>query len=208
MEEARLRRTLPDAELSVAQARAPKARHGRLETRTLWAVHSPALNAYVGSAGEVGQPWPGVVQVCRIQRVVRERDRRGAWQVREEVAYAITGLGPARASAAELLHRWRVHWHIENRVHWVRDVTLGEDASQVHTGQVPEVLATLRNAAIFLLRRLDPSVAAAQRELAARPEAVLQLFSKLAQAARPIQRVQAASRPPPTNQTKSQAIVK
>ena len=44
------------------------------------------------------------------------------------------------------------HWGIENRLHWVRDVTLDEDRSQVRTGQAPRVMATLRNTAISLLR--------------------------------------------------------
>ena len=47
---------------------------------------------------------------------------------------------------------WRGHWTIENRRHYVRDVTLGEDACQVHTGQAPQALACLRNAVISLLR--------------------------------------------------------
>jgi hypothetical protein len=181
-----LRRTLPDVQLQVAQECSPKARHGRRETRTLWALHSPLLNAYLGSAGTVGAPWPGVAQVCRLQRVVWRRERPlGAWQPTAEVAYAITSWGPAQATARALLQRWRVHWHIENRLHWVRDVTLGEDASQIHTEQAPLVFATLRNAARTLLPWLGrPSVAAAQREVATAPGGVLTLFATLAAALR------------------------
>lgn len=56
------------------------------------------------------------------------------------------------------------HWQIENRLHWVRDVTFDEDRSQVRTGQAPRVMAGLRNAAITLLR-LDghQNIAAALR---------------------------------------------
>jgi hypothetical protein len=50
----------------------------------------------------------------------------------------------ARASPADLLAYVRAHWTIENKIHWVRDVTLGEDASRVRTGNAPRVMATLR----------------------------------------------------------------
>ncbi|WP_026316207.1 ISAs1 family transposase, partial [Actinokineospora enzanensis] len=46
----------------------------------------------------------------------------------------------------------RNHWHIENRLHWVRDVTYTEDASHVRTGNAPRVMASLRNLAINTLR--------------------------------------------------------
>jgi hypothetical protein len=91
--------------------------------------------------------WPDVGQVCRLERVVK---RNG--QETREVAYAITSAGPEWADAGVLLDWWRGHWGIENRVHWVRDVTLGEDASRIRTESAPEVMAGLRNAAISLLR--------------------------------------------------------
>lgn len=93
--------------------------------------------------------WPDVRQVCRLERVVK---RKGTET--REVAYAITSAGPEWADAAALLGYWRGHWGIENRVHWVRDVTLAEDASRVRTGAAPEVMAGLRNAALSLLRLL------------------------------------------------------
>jgi hypothetical protein len=108
--------------------------------------------------------WPGVGQVCRIVRVVREKGVE-----RREVAYGITSAGPEWADAAALLDWNRGHWGIENRLHYVRDVTLGEDASRVRTGSAPQVLAGLRNAAITLLRGLGaPNIAQALRENAYR----------------------------------------
>jgi hypothetical protein len=168
--------------VDVAQTCSPKARHGRVETRTLWALDSAALNAYLGSAGTVGVPWPGVAQVLRVQRVARWIDRAsGQDRTRVEVAYAITSLPPARATAAALLLRWRAHWHIENRLHWVRDVTLGEDACPIHLGQAPLVVALLRTAVLALLRHTGAaSLAAAQRDLALHPAGVLTLFTDLA----------------------------
>jgi Transposase DDE domain len=77
--------------------------------------------------------------------------RRDGQETRD-VEYAITSAGPAWAGAAALLAYWRGHWGIENRVHWVRDVTMGEDASRIRTGAAPEAMAGLRNAAISLFR--------------------------------------------------------
>ena len=85
-----------------------------------------------------------------------------------EVAYGVTSLRVWQADAAELLGYVRGHWGIENRLHWVRDVTLGEDLSQVRSGSAPEVMAALRNTAIALLRlRGEDNLAAATRSLAA-----------------------------------------
>lgn len=70
------------------------------------------------------------------------------------MAYAITSAGPEWLGAAELLDCGRGHWGIENRLHWVRDMTLGEDASRIRTDAAPQVMAALRNAAVSLLRVL------------------------------------------------------
>jgi hypothetical protein len=65
----------------------------------------------------------------------------------------------------------RLHWSIENGLHYVRDVTLGEDRCRVRKGNASQVLASLRNVAVYLLNRMDaPSIAAATREIAAGPE--------------------------------------
>jgi predicted transposase YbfD/YdcC len=117
--------------------------HGRVETRTL--ERSTALNAYL--AADLG--WPGVGQVlrrhCRRQEGKRGKSQEGVW-------YAITSLSAGEASAAQLEALWRGHWHIENKVHYVRDVTLGEDRGQAWTGNTPVALAALRNAVLNCLR--------------------------------------------------------
>ena len=82
-----------------------------------------------------------------------------------------------QASATCLLGLVRGQWTIENRSHWVRDVTFDEDRSQVRTGNVPQVMAALRNTAIGLLRLAGESnIAAACRRLAAQPEQALTLL--------------------------------
>jgi hypothetical protein len=96
------------------------------------------------------------------------------------VVYLITSLPAPRATAAALLRWKRGHWLLESW-HWVRDVTFGEDASQIHAGQAPQVFAVLRNAAISLLRwQGAQSPTAVQRDLATYPAGVLTLFADLA----------------------------
>jgi len=64
----------------------------------------------------------------------------------------LTSLTPDKAGPARLAGYVRGHWGIENKLHWVRDVTFDEDRSQVRTGSGPQVMATLRNLAISALR--------------------------------------------------------
>ena len=136
------------AKLTVWADAPVKRRHGRLERRELWALADPELNGYVGSAGTVGEAWPHLQQVCRLER---QRVVKGKKQV--AVSYAISSLPATDADARRLLSLSRGHWGIENRLHWVRDVTFDEDRSQVRTGAAPQVLAGLRNLVISLVRR-------------------------------------------------------
>ena len=89
-------------------------------------------------------------QVCRILHQVR---RRGLWQV--ELHYKITSLPPEQANATDLLGLSRGHWSIENRLHYVRDVSLGEDASRIRTGAAPHAMAAIRNLVLMVLRLAD-----------------------------------------------------
>ena len=98
--------------------------------------------------------------------------RTGA--ARTEVAYAVTSLAPDCASPAQLLTLWRGHWTIENKLHWVRDVTFDEDRATAHAGHIPQVMAAFRNLAIGLLRLAgEPNIAAATRRCAADPALAL-----------------------------------
>ena len=96
---------------------------------------------------------------------------------RHEVRYSLTNLSAATPPET-LLRLVRRHWHIENRLHYVRDVTLGEDACQVRSGRAPQALAALRNAVVGLLRQHRvPNLAATLRTNAwGGPAAVLRLL--------------------------------
>lgn len=113
--------------------------HGRYdEVRSL--VASTDLTTYLD--------WPGLAQVFRLERTWRAR---GA--TKRVIHYGITSLSPQAGPPARLLALKRGHWQIENQLHYVKDVVLGEDASLIHCGQGPTVLALLREAALNLLRR-------------------------------------------------------
>jgi predicted transposase YbfD/YdcC len=112
--------------------------HGRTETRTLKATEIAA-----------GIAFPHAAQVLRLTRTVTDR-RTGKRHT--EIVYAVTSLSATDATPNQVADWLRGHWHIEDRLHWVRDVTFGEDHSQIRVHGGPQVMATLRNTAISLLR--------------------------------------------------------
>lgn len=140
-----------------------EGRHGdRREIRKLRT--SIALNEYL--------EWPYVGQVCCVERGVT---RKGT--ARQETSYAITSLSPPKADAKKLSKVWRGHWGIEDRLHYVRDVSMKEDASQVRTGPAPEVMAALRNVVVGLVRQAGATnIAAALRHYSWNVNEALAIF--------------------------------
>jgi predicted transposase YbfD/YdcC len=138
--------------------------HGRIERREL-----------VCSAVSAGrQTFPGLGQIFRLER---ERTQKKNGKREWEVVHGITSLTVKQAGPRRLLDLARGHWLIENRSHYVRDVTFGEDHSQVRDGTVAQVLAAVRNVAIGRLRLAGhTNIAAATRYYAARPREVLVLL--------------------------------
>ena len=145
-------------------ARTVDSGHGRIEQRNI--TTSEALVGY--------SDWPGLAQVFEVGRhVITPKTGKE----RAEVVYGVTSLRPERATPGRLLELVRGHWSIENKSHWVRDVTFDEDRSQVRCGNIPHVMAALRNTTIGLLRWAGhPNIAAACRRLAAQPLQALALI--------------------------------
>jgi hypothetical protein len=153
----------PAAAFAATFARTVEKNRGRLERRTL------ETTSIVTASG----PWPGLRQGFRLRREITCRGKTTV-----EIVHGITSLTPEQASAAALLQATREHWQVENGLHYVRDVTLGEDACRVRTGQAAQRLAAGRNVVICLLHRLpDDSAAAAIQRLAARPHEALALLN-------------------------------
>jgi len=155
-------RALPWTDVPVADSTSDKG-HGRMETRTL------KLTAIATGIG-----FPGAQLALRVQRRSRKTSSR-RWRC--ETVYAITDLTLEQTTAAGLADALRAHWAIENRLHWVRDVTFAEDHSQIRTGNGPAVMAMLRNLAIGLHRQAGASnIAAACRTVSRHPGRALAMI--------------------------------
>jgi predicted transposase YbfD/YdcC len=137
--------------------------HGRTERRILKVT-----------AVARGLAFPHARQAIQI---VRRRKNKGTWS--RETCYAVTSLTETQASPAQLAAIIRGHWGIEDRLHWVRDIDFDEDRSQVRTAAGPQIMASLRNLAITILRLAGhASIAAALRYHARRPARPLRTIMK------------------------------
>ena len=117
--------------------------HGRIERRRCATVDlsTPAWDGYADLYGRR--------QAVRIER---ERELVKAATTSIEVTYCLTSLGAERASPQQVLALVRNHWHIENRLHYVRDFTYDEDRCRAYVRHLPRNLACLTNAAIAIVR--------------------------------------------------------
>ena len=141
----------PNADWVATTATEDDRGHGRVERRTIRVA--PADDSL----------FPGAVQAFRLRRDTAGLD--GVW-TGKEIVYGITSLPADLAGPAQLNHYERRHWVVEDRLHWVRDVTFGEDASQLRTGTAPRALAAFRNLAISALRLAGrANIAHARRDL-------------------------------------------
>jgi len=154
-----------DPQARYLQAETVDRRRGRLEVRTIKV--STEMNAYLAPA------WPFVAQVAQLTRTVTK-----AGTTTSKVVYLITTLSASKASPDRLLDLNRGHWSIENRSHYVRDVSFKEDRSRLRTGNAPQILAAFRNLAITLIHRFGSSqIAATRRHFASCPQEALALLS-------------------------------
>lgn len=152
---------LPDDFLSATSV---DTAHGRYEERRLTA--SRLLVGYT--------TWPAAQQVFQLARRTLMED--GSW--RESVAYGITSLPRTVADAQRLLALARGHWGIENGLFYRRDVTLGEDRSQLRRENGPQILATLNDLTVgLLLREGHTNVARGRRIYAAFPQQAFALLT-------------------------------
>lgn len=117
--------------------------HGRAERRGHLVMDAPE---------QVKAMFPHVTQVAKLTRTRTVRRWKGDgknWRLvtatATETVYLVTSLTAAQATPQQIAAYIRAHWGIENRIHWVRDATLREDASRVcHPGRARN-LVTLRN---------------------------------------------------------------
>jgi predicted transposase YbfD/YdcC len=114
--------------------------HGRLEVREI--TVSSLLKGYL--------EWPGVEQVFRLER---RRVELTSGRQAQEVVYGLTSAKRAKVSARRLMDLTRTYWGIENGLHNRRDVAFKEDRCRLTQGNAGQVMATINNLVIGLLRR-------------------------------------------------------
>lgn len=139
--------------------------HGRTVTRTYKVITIAA-----------GILFPHAAQAVQIIRTRKLKNKNKSQRAKRETVYAITSLTAEQAHPGELARYIRGHWHVENKLHWVRDVTMGEDASTIGTGAGPRVMAGIRNLVISLLRLAGhTNIAKALRHNARNPKRAITL---------------------------------
>ena len=108
--------------------------------------------------------WKSLIKtIVRVTRDVLHRDAKtGLWSSTSEVAYYVANFPPSARHAAIAI---RCHWHVENRLHYTRDVTFQEDQSRIRHN--PGVFARLRSFAYNILRRNQTSTFSQDRYAAA-----------------------------------------
>ena len=155
------------AAVGVDRATTTDKGHGRLEIRRQTVLSDAETLAWLQTAHQ----WPGLAAVGRV-----EAERRIGEHVSRETRYYVL----SRAlSASAFGAAVRSHWGIENQVHWVLDMTFGEDRSRVRTRHAAENLAVLRHLALNLMRRVpNKRVSLKARRLAAGwdPDYLLQIL--------------------------------
>src|SRR3989440_6778773 len=135
--------------------------HGRLERRHI--LTSPDLNDYLRC------DWGEMGQVFRLQRERTSKDKHSV-----EVVYGWTSLSQKRCSPQRLAQVIRAHWAVENRLHWRRDATLGEDRCGVRFPPVAQMLAVLNTVVLSLMDLHQvPNVARQLRRFASLPDEAL-----------------------------------
>lgn len=149
--------------LSEQHAQTAEKGHGRVDIRSIRV--SSELQDYCD--------WPGLEQVFEIRR---SWQHKGIWK--EARRYGVTSLPARIASPQRLLTLKRGHWIIENSLHYVKDVTMGEDKSTIHADNGPKIMAALRNTVVGLLRHAGFStIAARMRYNSTHPLAALEVLS-------------------------------
>ncbi len=142
--------------------------HGRVEQRSIRV--SDELDPSVPYIS-----FPGVRFVAQLQRAAAYK--KDGYQRKPETVYLLTSLPPEVVTPARLLQLNRGYWGIENRVHWVRDVALREDASRLRKGALPRVWAAFANLAISILRLLRTvGIKRRMSQLGFRPDSAVQLL--------------------------------
>jgi predicted transposase YbfD/YdcC len=142
--------------------------HGRIETRECWTISGEESLQFLRDY----QQWKGLRTLAMVRS---QRQMNG--QTTVETRYYISSLAN---DAKKILHAARSHWGVENSLHWVLDVAMGEDDSRIRKGNAPENLATLRRLALNLLKQektLKRGIEGKRLKAALSPDYLLKVLS-------------------------------
>jgi predicted transposase YbfD/YdcC len=117
--------------------------HGRIESRTCYSVPLPDYLKYFR------KDW---VDLKSLACIISSRDINNV--VTQEARYYVSSL---EANASKISHAIRCHWHVENSLHWVMDVTFKEDDSRIRRGVAAENMSVMRHLALNLIRKESES---------------------------------------------------
>jgi predicted transposase YbfD/YdcC len=115
--------------------------HGRIEIRECWTSANTDYFAFLGKPTQ----WSGLQSIAMVRA-----ERRIGDNSETEARYYISSLP---SDAKQMLRAVREHWHIENRLHWVLDVTFREDDSRIRTGNAAQNMTVLRHMALNLIKQ-------------------------------------------------------
>lgn len=112
--------------------------HGRIETRTCW------VSQDVSWLHELHEHWKSIQSIIRIDSV-----RESKMNSTTETRYYISS---CQLTPKKILEAIRSHWAIENNLHWVLDMSFGEDMSRIRKNNAPQIMAVIRHIALNLLQ--------------------------------------------------------
>jgi predicted transposase YbfD/YdcC len=122
------------------------------------------------------QGWQNIALVGRLERRGVRTTKRAVEEVNETLYFITSRKGLTPKAAYQFL---RNHWHVENKLHWQKDVTWKEDRQRTKSGQAPSILSYFRSLALQCIRQKYTSTTQAIEQFTERPQTYFSLLTSL-----------------------------